>query len=240
LEAFEGILDQIPTRTLSQTQATQIAPSDCEVFAKLPMGIMEAILEFLPTASVKALRLSSRSVAYCGLSNKFWKSRFVYPHEQSHIPLHLSLRIPFDLPRQAISSPLNENHIDWKALRQSILEPEEQELRYMDRGTQLKRNWKRISSIARELSRALLREILKERGGLIIWHEGRFKDHFKRKMLSIDATLTTSCDHVIFSDSLRLEDVVEIVVMYEQLRDGMDRPLVDGIEFRFDHDYGKE
>jgi hypothetical protein len=69
----------------------------------------------------------------------------------------------------------------------------------------------------------LLREISKERGVPIIWNEGRFQDQFKRKTLSIDPSLTTSHAHVMFSNTLKPEDVVEVGVMYEQLRDGRDR-----------------
>lgn len=86
----------------------------------------------------------------------------------------------------------------------------------------------------------MLREISKERGVPIIWNEGRFQDQFKRKTLSIDPSLTTSHAHVMFSNTLKPEDVVEVGVMYEQLRDGRDRPLVDGIEFRFDHEDAKK
>jgi F-box domain len=87
LEASEENLKKPPILSVSNSQTTQIPPPTCKIFARLPVEIIAAILDLLPTTSVKALRHSSRFVAFCGLSSNFWKLRFVYPDEVCHIPL---------------------------------------------------------------------------------------------------------------------------------------------------------
>lgn len=68
LDAFEDIFHNPPLLIASANKSTENVGTisqdiDGDVFARFPFEIKEAILTLLPTASVKAIRLSSQSVA---------------------------------------------------------------------------------------------------------------------------------------------------------------------------------
>ncbi len=122
-------------------------------------------------------------------------------------------------------------------LRQCYLDPKwEDELRTMDRGNQSRRNRKRIYYLAWELAVTLLKGIAKDSGFGTIWSQQFPSEEFKRKMLSVESPLTTCRERVMFSENFKLEDVLKFNVCYEFLRSGRDRRLLDGIQFRFDHE----
>ena len=86
-------------------------------FSHLPKEILVQIISFLPTPSVQAVRLASRTMASVHLPVSYWHSRFQFPNELCHIklPSHLS---PGRFDRKAI---------DWKSFCNRLLYPEQNE-----------------------------------------------------------------------------------------------------------------
>lgn len=129
------------------------------------------------------------------------------------------------------------SEIDWKALHQALLEPEtddKESLMYMDKGGQSRRNQKRISYIARELSIAMLARTHQETGTRAIWNKG--EDRFASppycsKSLSCEVSLVTGRDTL----QLPRSQIVMVAVGYEWMRDGREYEVIDGIEFHGQH-----
>lgn len=67
---------------------TKAAPpnlrSSSDTFSKLPLELLEMILSFLPTVSVRAIRMASRTFSSLVLTQAFGRSRFMFPHDLCH------------------------------------------------------------------------------------------------------------------------------------------------------------
>ena len=67
---------------------------------------------FLPTTSVRNVRLASKVLASVPLGPSFWRSRFAYPNELCHV------RLPAGFPRDHQSSTLS---VDWREMCYQLL-----------------------------------------------------------------------------------------------------------------------
>ncbi len=207
-DAFEGILSNPPLLASKAKNRSGVAPSSGDFFAQILFKVLENSLELFPTASVKIIRIRSRAVAYHGLSNSFWKSRFGYPHETSHIP------------RNFLANPPESSQIDLKALRQVILQPaEEESLMYMDEASHSRRNRKRIFNIARELRVAIF-AIISQEASLAPFRKCNEYDFFarypyQRNTVSCGVLLTTNRDRLEIFGCFKIEQIVEIVICTE-------------------------
>lgn len=99
------------------------------------------ILCYLPTSSVKCLRLASRSMAAVKLSSAYWRSRFEWPNELCYVQLPSNLRT---------GNPGIEG-IDWKSLCTRLVHPQTTEPGL--------RNRNRILSLTSRLAKRLLSPI---------------------------------------------------------------------------------
>ena len=101
-------------------------------FSHLPAEILVQILSFLPTPSVRNMRLASRLVASVHLPVAYWHSRFQYPNELSHItlPAHLS------------NGRFQGRPMDWQIFCHRLLYPTHNECM---------KNRRRISSLTKTL-----------------------------------------------------------------------------------------
>ncbi|MCJ1230330.1 hypothetical protein MMC12_007003 [Toensbergia leucococca] len=79
-----------------------------DVFQQLPPELILRVMSFLPSPSVGALRLASRTCGMLSLRG-FWKTRFFYPHELCHIP--------YATPNVDVSD------VQWTKIRHSLLYP---------------------------------------------------------------------------------------------------------------------
>ena len=75
---------------VAYTHALATRPGQC-IFSHLPRDFCVHVLEFLPTSSVLALRLAFRIMASVPLGLGYWRSRFEFPNELSHIKLPKNL-----------------------------------------------------------------------------------------------------------------------------------------------------
>ena len=107
-----------------------------EIFQKLPLEILQAVLCFLPTPSVRNLRLASRTLAAVGLNTEFWRSRFSFPNEVCHVTLP-----------ENIKSKVRT--VDWNGLYSCLLHPTGEESKWWE-------NRNRISTLTTRLVQKLL------------------------------------------------------------------------------------
>ena len=102
-------------------------------FSRFPVEILSHLISFLPTQSVRALRLASRAIARIGLDSTFWHSRFVFPNELNHV---------VTIPTQSMNTH-NQSTIDWRLLykQYSSVSP----------GDDYRKNRQRIRSLNQQL-----------------------------------------------------------------------------------------
>ena len=105
-----SIIQHPPLLSTDSERKDSLSPKSEVIFSRLPIEILHMVFGFLPTPSVRAFRLSSRLIASVPLANTFWRSRFDFPHELSHVHL------PKFLTSRRTNSP-----VDWKALRECLL-----------------------------------------------------------------------------------------------------------------------
>ncbi|KAE8448764.1 hypothetical protein EG329_008980 [Mollisiaceae sp. DMI_Dod_QoI] len=224
LDFITDIVSNTPTMSSSSADAPGLIgqdPNATDVFRKLPYHVMEEVLQFLPTESVKALRLSSRTATHHSLSNQFWRSRFFYPNELSYIPL------------SSIPTPTFGAQINFKSLRHQILEPESQENpTFMTTEEKSHYNRNRISRIIRNFVTTLLASLSSEKGIPRLWKEEKLEGPgLAGKTISSSAELITGRDKIDFSNSFQWSQITSVTICYEQLLDGHEYPNIDGIEF---------
>ena len=114
IEGFDDIIKNPPLAPTGKVSLLiKVKPgnkSTCP-FARLPQELLSGILTLLPTPSVGAVRVATPSMAIVELSMTFWRSRFEFPHELSHIT-----------PPSTLSfSQEKWVNIDWIELRRRIL-----------------------------------------------------------------------------------------------------------------------
>jgi hypothetical protein len=193
--------------------------ADFEMFSRLPVEVTENILSFLPTQCVYALRFASRTIASRGLSPRFWKSRFDYPHELNYIPLNL------------LGTPSSEGQIDWKALYLKLLRPDADEaLMYMEKPDRSRRNRQRLTAIIRQFCEAVLKD--SDHNSHKAVNNDPFSTFpFRKKTLSCNLPLVTGRNKIHFLSAAHANSINEIVVSCEQMRDGKSVQILDGLEF---------
>lgn len=139
-ESFGELLATPPLVTADELPRPLESNSNgSDFFQHFPEEILLNVLCFLPTPSVRAVRLASRRMAAVGLGYPYWHSRFTFPNELSHILLPPSMK-----------TCQNDGHaIDWKILCERLLRPSgQQNLGYQNR--------RRISRLTRALARNIL------------------------------------------------------------------------------------
>lgn len=114
IESFDNLTQNPPLAPTSKVSLPiKVKPrnkSTCP-FARLPQELLLSILTLLSTPSVGAVRVATPSMAIVELSMTFWRSRFEFPHELSHIS-----------PPSTLSVGQEEwVNIDWIELRRRIL-----------------------------------------------------------------------------------------------------------------------
>lgn len=126
----------------SNEQPSNISPLAArqgDTLPHLPAEIVIHIFGFLPTASVHALRLASRTFGSVHLNSTYWQTRFDYPNELCHIRL----------PSKFSSRQRQDACIDWRTLCKKLLRrPESNHFSWQNR--------KRISLLTRRLVKRLL------------------------------------------------------------------------------------
>ena len=101
-----------PLLVADSKQNYTIPSENQEIFSRLPIEIVDIVLCYLPTPSVWAIRLTSRLFASVPLTNNFWHSRFDFPHELCHVSTEI------------LSSGKTNLPVDWKGLRERLLNPQ--------------------------------------------------------------------------------------------------------------------
>ena len=88
VDEINEILGNPPTLSAEDAslQPTSKPRGQC-IFSRLPEEILVQLFGFLPTSSVLAVRLASRTMASVLLASRFWRSRFNLPHELCHVRL---------------------------------------------------------------------------------------------------------------------------------------------------------
>lgn len=124
-----------------QIRKTPLTSEEDDLFSQLPQEILQEILCLLPTSSVQAVRLASHVMAAIPLTFSYWRSRFEFPNELSHIKL----------PQALFPSQTNGQVIDWKSLCHRLLRPVGEQFKWWE-------NRKRISTLTRKLAQKLLSE----------------------------------------------------------------------------------
>ena len=145
IEGFDDIITNPPLATTGKVSlASKVKPSNNSTcpFARLPQELLLGILTLLPTPSVGAVRVATPSMAIVKLSMAFWRSRFEFPNELSHITPPSTL---------SIGQGTGVN-IDWIELRRRILGAP-------DDMNECLRNRRRIQRLTRLLVQDLLEKV---------------------------------------------------------------------------------
>ena len=134
----DELLDNPPLTSSEQpSNMPPFAASQGDRSPDLPAEIVIIIFGFLPTASVHALRLASRTFGSVKLNSTYWRTRFDYPNELCHICL----------PAKFSSRQRQDAFIDWRTLCTKLLS-HPNHLSWQNR--------KRISLLTRRLVKRLL------------------------------------------------------------------------------------
>ena len=98
--------------SIQSRQPVKIRMDDCgnDYFYQFPVEILNHIISFLPTQSVRAVRLASRAIAWIELDSTFWHSRFVFPNELSHI----------FIPSTKEITRRDKSTVDWRLLYKKL------------------------------------------------------------------------------------------------------------------------
>ena len=102
-------------------------------FSRFPVEILSHLISFLPTQSVRAVRLASRAIARIELDSTFWHSRFVFPNELNHV---------VTISTQGMNTH-NQSTIDWRLLYK--------QLSSVSPGDEYRKNRQRIRSLNQQL-----------------------------------------------------------------------------------------
>lgn len=132
---------QNPPLLETESQTIQFTCNTNDIFMRLPQEILQELLCFLPTSAVQAVRLASRSMAAVPLSATYWRSRFQFPNELSHI----------NLPLTSSSGQVDYTFVDWKNLCDRLFHPIGEQFKWWQ-------NRKRISTLTRKLAQRLLHQ----------------------------------------------------------------------------------
>lgn len=125
---LERILAELPLITQNQASTKGVtdvghlptSPSKNHSLGldNLPAELRSMILELLPSTSVANLRLASRAMSTMPLASRFWRSRFQYPHELSHVALPSGLQLFYQYDKATV---------DWHALYESLISLKEED-----------------------------------------------------------------------------------------------------------------
>ena len=208
----------IAARVLSVTDPFTILPSEIRVF----------ILGLLPTASIRAIQLASRSMASHAGDEMIWMPRFDFPHEFSHIS------------KSYIMLRSDENKIDWPLFRHALLDPEDlgfNELRWWwdsrqwipPSDLQWWKNRQRIRHIVKPLAEKLHAILCPDFGASTKLGIDPFATApFRRKVIRNSPLPTTKRDHVNFVEGLKLNEISAITYHRKQPPDSTDGRVLGG------------
>ena len=139
IKSGDEILQGLPTLARNSIpQQISLRRDTKEVFLRLPPELLPQILCFLPTLSVRSLRLASRVMANVPLNSMYWKSRFAFPNELSGV----------QFPTELLKQQTGDMRVDWERLCNQLLHPNESYPSWENR--------KRISSLTAKLAQSLL------------------------------------------------------------------------------------
>ncbi|CAD6592550.1 MAG: hypothetical protein ASARMPRED_006397, partial [Alectoria sarmentosa] len=110
-----------------------------EILSRLPVEILTEILVLLPSTSVRALQLASRTMASLHLSSRYWRSRFEFPNELCHVKLPPALQG---------SGRVGNRRVDWRRLCDQLLHPVGEEFEWWQ-------NRKRIAALNKQFVKSL-------------------------------------------------------------------------------------
>ncbi|KAL8786433.1 MAG: hypothetical protein Q9195_008203 [Heterodermia aff. obscurata] len=142
-KGLDAILQSPPLRTTDRQTTLPVKPTSNTAcpFSRIPEELRLQILTLLPTPSIPSIRLASRSMAVIPLTRSFWRSRFAYPNELSHLTL-----LPNLLPGHE-----GRQEIDWIELRRRLLQASHESDECM-------KNRHRIFELSRRLVHVLARK----------------------------------------------------------------------------------
>ncbi|KAI9642829.1 hypothetical protein NHQ30_008562 [Ciborinia camelliae] len=220
VQSFDNLLRSPPTReqieNAPSSQATAISPAytyatDC--FAELPKELLIEIVCLLPTLDMRSFRSASRTIATLPLTQTYWRTRFDYPHELSHV--HRD-------PSWALSE-VHNGSIDWKFLYNTVLHAGGDDSAWF-------KNWNRIRSLTRKLAY----EILEGQGISVQVRDFKSNDPCQKSIirqsffLPIPSVLDPTT--VMFNEKFPLEEVRQISLTFK-LSLTTKVPCLSGIAF---------
>ena len=111
---------QASTKVVTDVGSIPTPPSEnhSSGLDNLPAELRSTVLELLPSTSVANLRLASRAMSTMPLASRFWRSRFQYPHELSHVALPPGLQL---------FQHYDEATVDWHALYKTLMSLKEED-----------------------------------------------------------------------------------------------------------------
>lgn len=135
---FDELLANPPLESAANiSPQIQFVDDGGDIFSRLPAELLEEILVLLPSTSVRDLQFASRKVASVHLSSRYWRSRFNFPNELSHV------RLP-----PALLQSGREQLIDWRHLCDQLLHPVGDEYKWWQ-------NRKRITALNKRLVKSM-------------------------------------------------------------------------------------
>ena len=142
-KGLDAILQSPPSRSTDRQPTLAVKPTSNTAcpFSRIPEELRLQILTLLPTPSIPSIRLASRSMAVIPLTRSFWRSRFAYPNELSHLQI-----LPHLLPGHE-----GGQEIDWIELRRRLLQASHESDECM-------KNRHRIFELSRRLVHVLARK----------------------------------------------------------------------------------
>lgn len=102
-------------------------------FSRFPVEILSHLISFLPTKSVRAVRFASRAITRIELDSTFWRSRFIFPNELSHV---------VTVSTKSMNTH-DQSTIDWRGLYK--------QLSSVSPGDEYRKNRQRIRSLNQQL-----------------------------------------------------------------------------------------
>lgn len=210
LEGLDNVLETPPlTSTAGDLALFESTSSGNCCFSRLPEELLIQIISLLPTESVNAVRLASRSVASVYLATSYWRSRFDFPNELSHIKL----------PPKLHTGHIDGLPIDWSEFCHRLL--------YPDSADQNTENRNRISGLIKKLLvRISPNSFFQDR---YEWSASLTQDLFCRQCLTVPEIRISGRASVVFEELRPAASITRISASFRTVEGAQ---ILEGLAFQ--------